>query len=38
MGDPALGLSLKRLGEELSRDSGQQMQMERLCTRLRQGR
>jgi hypothetical protein len=33
-----LSLALKRLEEELSRDSGRQMQMERLCTPLRQGR
>jgi chromosomal replication initiation ATPase DnaA len=33
-----LSLALKRLEEGLSRDSGREMQMERLCTRLRQGR
>ena len=33
-----MSLALKRLGEELARDSRRRMQMERLCTRLRQGR
>ena len=33
-----MSLAVKRLEEEIATDSGRQMEMERLCTRLRQGR
>jgi hypothetical protein len=33
-----MSLALKRLEEEIATDSSRQMQMERLCTRLRPGR
>ena len=33
-----MSLAVKRLEEEIATDSGQQIEMERLCTRLRQGR
>jgi hypothetical protein len=33
-----LSLAVKRLEEEIATDSGRQIQIERLCTRLRQAR
>ena len=33
-----MSLVVKRLEEEIATDSGRQMEMERLCTRLRRGR